>query len=262
MEGGHREKIHRDHLPEVVAQEGGPGLAAGTTWLAHHIFANGSLGHANPQLEQFAMDTRSAPEGVGSGHLPNEIDGRGSHALAPGFRSPALPAPEQAKALPMPAYHRVWLDQSQDTSPLAPRPRKPDPEDTIRRFPSRSLGVPAQDQELVPQRRVLQDQIPAGLEVGDGQTKRKTQPATHPPRVSTKPVRNRDFSGRMELLPTTPHHYLAEMRLARARDLLAQTTLSTKDVALRVGFEDPQYFCRLFHQKVGLPPGLWRKRRH
>jgi AraC-like DNA-binding protein len=60
----------------------------------------------------------------------------------------------------------------------------------------------------------------------------------------------------------SPHHYLAEMRLARARDLLAQTALSTKDVALRVGFEDPQYFCRLFRKKVGLPPGLWRKRRH
>lgn len=58
----------------------------------------------------------------------------------------------------------------------------------------------------------------------------------------------------------SPHHYLVEMRLARARDLLVQTKLSTKEIALRVGFEDPQYFCRLFHLKVGLPPGAWREK--
>ena len=58
----------------------------------------------------------------------------------------------------------------------------------------------------------------------------------------------------------SPHHYLLEIRLARARDLLAQSTLSTKEIALRVGFEDAQYFCRLFHKKIGVPPGLWRQR--
>ena len=60
----------------------------------------------------------------------------------------------------------------------------------------------------------------------------------------------------------SPHQYFLEIRLARARDLLAQTTLSTKEIAQRVGFGDPQYFCRLFHKKVGLPPGVWRERAH
>ncbi len=58
----------------------------------------------------------------------------------------------------------------------------------------------------------------------------------------------------------SPHQYSLEMRLARARDLLAQSSLSTKEVAQRVGFTDAQYFCRLFHRKVGVPPGLWRER--
>lgn len=58
----------------------------------------------------------------------------------------------------------------------------------------------------------------------------------------------------------SPHQYYLEVRLARARDLLAQTTLSTKEIAARVGFEDAQYFCRLFHKKVGFAPGLWRER--
>jgi AraC-like DNA-binding protein len=58
----------------------------------------------------------------------------------------------------------------------------------------------------------------------------------------------------------SPHHYFLEIRLARGRELLAQSSLSIKEIATRVGFEDPQYFCRFFHKKVGLPPGTWRER--
>lgn len=58
----------------------------------------------------------------------------------------------------------------------------------------------------------------------------------------------------------SPHQYFLDVRLARARDLLAQTTLPTKEIAARVGFEDAQYFCRLFHKKVGFAPGTWREK--
>ncbi len=58
----------------------------------------------------------------------------------------------------------------------------------------------------------------------------------------------------------SPHQYFLDVRLARARDLLAQTSLPTKEIASRVGFEDAQYFCRLFHKKVGFAPGTWRER--
>jgi AraC-like DNA-binding protein len=60
----------------------------------------------------------------------------------------------------------------------------------------------------------------------------------------------------------SPHLFLQQIRLARARDLLAQTGGSMKEIALQVGFEDAQYFSRLFHKKVGLPPGTWRARAH
>lgn len=58
----------------------------------------------------------------------------------------------------------------------------------------------------------------------------------------------------------SPYQYILEMRLARARGLLLQSSLSTKEIALRVGFDDAQYFCRLFHKKVGAAPGAWRQR--
>jgi AraC-like DNA-binding protein len=56
----------------------------------------------------------------------------------------------------------------------------------------------------------------------------------------------------------SPHQYSLDIRLTRARDLLAQTSLPIKEIGARLGFEEPQYFCKLFHKKVGLTPGDWR----
>ncbi len=58
----------------------------------------------------------------------------------------------------------------------------------------------------------------------------------------------------------SPYNYLLEIRLARARLLLAQSSLSIKEVAACAGFKDAQYFCRFFHKKAGMTPSLWRAR--
>jgi AraC-like DNA-binding protein len=58
----------------------------------------------------------------------------------------------------------------------------------------------------------------------------------------------------------SPHHYLLELRLARARSLLSETTAPVKEVATHAGFEDEHYFCRAFKQKIGLTPTQWRAR--
>jgi hypothetical protein len=121
--------------------------------------ADGSLGHTKAQLEQFAMDARRAPERIGSAHLSNQIDSLWSDARAPGFPSPTLPTPEQAKALSMPVDHCVGLDEAKRLPPPTPNHGKPDPENTIDRVPSRSVGIPAQDQELMPQCRILEEQM-------------------------------------------------------------------------------------------------------
>jgi AraC-like DNA-binding protein len=56
----------------------------------------------------------------------------------------------------------------------------------------------------------------------------------------------------------SPHRYLQEVRLARARTLLSQSSLSIKEISLHAGFEDTQYFCRFFHKKVGMTPTAFR----
>ena len=59
----------------------------------------------------------------------------------------------------------------------------------------------------------------------------------------------------------SPHQYLLEFRLVRARSLLTETELSVKEIATQTGFEDEFYFSRLFWQKLELTPSQWRSRR-
>jgi AraC-like DNA-binding protein len=56
----------------------------------------------------------------------------------------------------------------------------------------------------------------------------------------------------------SPHQYLLELRLVRARSLLAETDLPVKEIALQTGFEDELYFSRLFRQKLNVTPSQWR----
>jgi AraC-like DNA-binding protein len=58
----------------------------------------------------------------------------------------------------------------------------------------------------------------------------------------------------------SPHQYLLEFRLARARNLLAETEFSVKEIAMQTGFEDEHYFTRLFRQKLNRTPSEWRSR--
>jgi AraC-like DNA-binding protein len=58
----------------------------------------------------------------------------------------------------------------------------------------------------------------------------------------------------------SPHQYLLELRLVRARNLLAESELTIKEIATQTGFEDEFYFSRLFRQKLNLSPSQWRDR--
>lgn len=58
----------------------------------------------------------------------------------------------------------------------------------------------------------------------------------------------------------SPHQYLLELRLLRARNLLAETALPVKEIAAQTGFANEHYFSRLFHQKLHCTPSQWRNR--
>ncbi|ROQ33704.1 AraC-like DNA-binding protein [Streptomyces sp. PanSC19] len=57
----------------------------------------------------------------------------------------------------------------------------------------------------------------------------------------------------------TPAALLREARTREAQRLLISTGLSIRQVASRVGFADPAYFCRFFRRETGRTPGDFRK---
>ena len=54
--------------------------------------------------------------------------------------------------------------------------------------------------------------------------------------------------------------YLVRVRISKSVDLLHDKDLSISKVAHLVGYEDSNYFCRLFHTTMGVPPTVYRKR--
>jgi len=57
-----------------------------------------------------------------------------------------------------------------------------------------------------------------------------------------------------------PMQYQRKLRMDLARRLLLDPYLSMSEVARQCGYEDDNYFVRLFRLTHGLPPGAWRKR--
>jgi AraC family transcriptional regulator len=57
----------------------------------------------------------------------------------------------------------------------------------------------------------------------------------------------------------SPHNYLLNLRLERARELLKNPSLSLIDVALDCGFSSHSHITRLFHKSVGVTPSAYRR---
>lgn len=61
------------------------------------------------------------------------------------------------------------------------------------------------------------------------------------------------------LLGMPPARYIAEVRMARAQELLAGDRMRLGEVAARLGYESEPAFSRAFKRVVGVPPSLHRK---
>jgi AraC-like DNA-binding protein len=56
----------------------------------------------------------------------------------------------------------------------------------------------------------------------------------------------------------TPSAWLLRARLARAKELLAQTDWAIAQVGYECGFADQPHFTRVFARELGMAPGKWR----
>lgn len=58
---------------------------------------------------------------------------------------------------------------------------------------------------------------------------------------------------------TSLMHYVLFLRLRRAQTELIVTSKSIKEIASSLGYEDINYFTRLFHKHIGQTPGAYRR---
>ena len=57
----------------------------------------------------------------------------------------------------------------------------------------------------------------------------------------------------------SPHKWVVQQRIVRARDLLRDGAMSLEDVASACGFFDQSHFTRSFSAHMGASPGVWRR---
>lgn len=61
-------------------------------------------------------------------------------------------------------------------------------------------------------------------------------------------------------LNTTPMDYLLNLRLVKAKELLASTTKNINNISEICGFSSSNYFWFIFKKREGMPPTLYRKK--
>ena len=111
-DGRDNEQVHGGNVRCVVTQKGAPTLA----WQAvslDHVLGDARLRDLKPELEQFSVDARRAPERVIDAHPPDQraevrLD------LRPPSPCARLPTPVAAEARPMPTHERLGLDDREN----------------------------------------------------------------------------------------------------------------------------------------------------
>lgn len=57
----------------------------------------------------------------------------------------------------------------------------------------------------------------------------------------------------------SPQAFVMRARIERAKQLLAETSLTIGEVAAMLGYSDVYFFSRQFRQVAGVPPSIWRQ---
>lgn len=57
----------------------------------------------------------------------------------------------------------------------------------------------------------------------------------------------------------SPYNYLIEQKIAIAKKMLILHNMNVSEISNQLGFEDPNYFSKLFKKKVGVSPLQYRK---
>src|SRR5947209_1290567 len=153
-----REEIDGDQIPDVIGQERSPALRGKCAPLWEQA-GDGALSDVDAELEEFAMDSGSTPQGIGRGHSSDQgfdrgVDGRVARRAAPGERGPVA-----AKAASLSAQHSGGSHDDEGLLPGGPDSGQPDPKEPIAPLKLRPVRRPLVDGQLLPQGEVLEGEL-------------------------------------------------------------------------------------------------------
>ena len=128
---GHGEEVDGDGGAEMVLEERPPRLRRWRSPTRHQP-RDRPLRNCEPQLQQFPMDPRRAPQRVLGGHIPDEAPHVSGDLRAASVRTrPPGPVPGEAAAVP--ADDRRGSDDHQGRLPVRRCPSQSEPEQPIGR---------------------------------------------------------------------------------------------------------------------------------
>ena len=162
----------------MVGEERPPGLRRRGAPLRHQP-GDGALGHVDAELQELAMDSRGAPEGIRRGHARDQgldlgVDGRATSGGPAGELGPVL-----AEATPLPPQDGVGSHDHEGLPPAGPDSGQPDPEEAIRRAESGPGHRSLVDGELLAQGQVLEGELAVAAEEEGEEPKQVEQEGDH-----------------------------------------------------------------------------------
>ena len=191
----HREEVNRHQILDMVIQESLPSLGGWLPVLGHQS-RNRALGNLDSQLQQFPVNARHPPEGIGTRHLADQIPDFGTHTGGTAPLSPGNPGPEKAETLPLPAHDRVTVNEVQGLSPMGPDPREHHPKHSVFLLESWDSFPPLQHSQLLSQSQVLQRQLPPLSKSCKNQYSQPSQCLDHGSECGGKAPNNQSLSSR------------------------------------------------------------------
>ena len=65
-----------------------------------------------------------------------------------------------------------------------------------------------------------------------------------------------------DILNDTANNHIREIRMAKAEELLRNSTLQINEICYKVGFQTPSYFIKCFRKKYGMSPNEYANSKH
>ncbi len=118
--GGHGEEVDRDQIPDMVVEEGAPGLRRLGPPFRHEA-GRSALSCVDAELYDLAMDAGGTPEGVRSGHAGDESLDLGFDGRATSGRAARELGLIVAEAAPLPSQDGVGGHDHDETASTRPR---------------------------------------------------------------------------------------------------------------------------------------------